>query len=74
MRTRYTEDIPADLKPVATEHTIHRDWCTACKKRVEPRVPNALPQCTLGVRTLRYSAWLHYATGVTLSQVRDVFA
>lgn len=73
-RKRYTEDIPKDLKPVATEHTIHRDWCGKCKKRVEPRVPDALPKCQLGVRTLVYSAWLHYATGVTLSQVRDVFA
>jgi transposase len=73
-RTRYTEDLPDDLKPVATEHTIHRDWCGKCKKRVEPRVPDALPKCQLGVRTLCYSAWLHYGAGVTLSQVRDVFA
>jgi transposase len=57
-RTRFTEDIPEDLKPVATEHTIHRDWCAKCKKRVEPRVPDALPKCQLGVRTLCYSAWL----------------
>ena len=26
-RTRYTEDIPAGIEPVVTEHTIHRDWC-----------------------------------------------
>lgn len=71
-RTRYTEDIPSDLTPVATEHTIHRDWCCNCKKRVEPRVPDALPKCQLGVETLCYSAWLHYATGVTISQVLDV--
>jgi len=73
-RTRYTEDLPDDLKPVATEHTIHRDWCGRCQKRVEPRVPDALPKCQLGVRTLCYSAWLHYGAGVTLSQVRDVFS
>lgn len=73
-RVRYTEDVPEDLRPVATEHTIHRDWCPHCKRRVEPRVPDALPKCQLGVRTLCYSAWLHYATGVTLAQVRDVFA
>lgn len=73
-RTRYTEDLPDDLKPIATEHTIHRDWCGQCQKRVEPRLPDALPKCQLGVRTLCYSAWLHYGAGVTLSQVRDVFA
>jgi len=73
-RTRYTEDLPDDLRPVATEHVIHRDWCGKCKRRVEPRVPDALPKCQLGVRTLCYSAWLHYGAGVTLRQVRDVFS
>ena len=42
-RTRIVEDIPDDLKPVVTEHTIHRDWCPCCKKQVEPPVPDALP-------------------------------
>ena len=26
-RTRIVEDIPDDLRPEVTEHTIHRDWC-----------------------------------------------
>ena len=26
-RTRYTEDIPENIQPVITEHTIHRDRC-----------------------------------------------
>lgn len=72
-RTRYTEDIPDDLTPVVTEHTIHRDWCPRCKKRVEPKVPDALPGSTLGNHTLALSAWLHYGLGNTLSQVVDVF-
>jgi len=42
-RTRYTEDIPAGIQPVVTEHTIHRDWCPRCRKQVEPAVPDALP-------------------------------
>lgn len=72
-RTRYTEDIPDDLEPEVTEHTIHRDWCPACKKKVEPPVPDALPKATLGNRTLALTAWLHFALGNTLSQVIDVF-
>jgi hypothetical protein len=67
-RARYTEDIPEDLRPVATEHTIHRDWCSRRQKRVEPRVPDALPKCTLGVRTLCYSA------PAALRDGRDAFA
>jgi len=72
-RTRCTEDIPEDIRPQVTEHTIHSDWCPRCKKRVEPVVPDALPQATLGNRTLVLSAWLHYALGNTLSQIVEVF-
>jgi transposase len=72
-RTRYTEDIPENLQPICTEHTIHRDWCPRCKKRVEPKIPDALPGSTLGNHVLVLSAWLHYGLGNTLSQVVDVF-
>ena len=71
-RLRYTEDIP-DLQPEVTEHTIHRDWCPRCKKKVEPPVVDALPGCQLGNRVLVLSAWLHYALGNTLSQIVEVF-
>lgn len=71
-RTRYTEDIP-DIKPEVTEHTIHRDWCPNCRKKVEPPVPDALAGATLGNRVLVLSAWLHYALGNTLSQIVEVF-
>lgn len=71
-RTRYIEDIP-DLQPEVTEHTIHRDWCPRCQKKVEPPVVDALPGATLGNRVLVLSAWLHYALGNTLAQIVDVF-
>jgi transposase len=72
-RTRIIEDIPEDLKAETTEHTIHRDWCPCCKKQVEPKVPDALPQCTLGNRAVTLSAWLHYGLGNTTSQIVEVF-
>jgi transposase len=72
-RTRYTEDIPEAIQPVVTEHTIHRDWCPRCKKKVEPVVSEALPGATLGNRVLVLSAWLHYALGNTLSQIAEIF-
>jgi transposase len=71
-RVRYTEDIP-EVAPEVTEHTIHRDWCPTCKKKVEPPVTDALPGSTLGLRVLVLSAWLHYALGNTLSQIVEVF-
>jgi transposase len=72
-RTRIVEDIPEDLKPEVTEHTIHRDWCPRCQKQVEPKVPDALPQCPLGNRAVALTAWLHYGVGTTTRQIVDVF-
>jgi hypothetical protein len=72
-RTRYTEDIPEDIEPVVTEHTIHRDWCPRCKKHVEPVVSDALPGATIGNRTLALSSWLHYGLGKTIDQIVEVF-
>ena len=71
-RTRYIEDIP-EIEPEVTEHIIHRDWCPACQKKVEPAVVDALPGSTLGLRVLVLTAWLHYALGNTLSQIVEVF-
>jgi transposase len=72
-RKRIIEDLPAASGSEVTEHTIHRDWCPCCKKQVEPKVPDALPGCTLGNRTVTLSAWLHYGLGTTTSQIVSVF-
>jgi transposase len=71
-RKRYIEDIPRDIQPVVTEHTIHRDWCPQCQKKVEPLVPDALRGSPLGHHVLVLTAWLHYALGNTLAQIVDV--
>jgi transposase len=73
-RTRIIEDIPADITPVATEHTIHRDYCPACKKHVEPVVPDAMPNAALGHHVVALGGWFHYGLGVTIGQVRDILA
>lgn len=72
-RRRIIEDIPENLKPEVVEHVIHRDWCPNCKKQVEPKVPDALPGCTIGHRTMIFSAWLHYGLGLTTSRIVSVF-
>jgi transposase len=71
-RTRIIEDIPKEITPVVTEHTIHRDYCPSCKKHVEPVVPDAMPNATLGHHVMALSAWFHYGLGVTIGQVRDI--
>lgn len=72
-RTRYTEDIPHDIKPVITEHVIHRDWCPCCRKHVEPKISDALPGSQIGNRVLVLTAWLHYGLGTTISQIVEIF-
>lgn len=70
-RTRVIEDIEA-TRAKATEHVIHSHYCPRCRKRVEPRILDALPKSTIGNRTLAATSWLHYALGNTTSQVVDV--
>jgi len=67
-RTRLIEDIP-EIKPIATEHTIHRYYCPTCKKSVEPAVTDALPNSAIGNHVLALTAWLHYGLGQTISQI-----
>ena len=71
-RTRIIEDIPEVIEPVVTEHTIHRDYCPKCKKHVEPVVPDAMPQATLGHQVIALTSWFHYGLGLTIDQVVDI--
>lgn len=71
-RTRVIEDIPREIAPEVTEHTIHRDYCPSCKKHVEPVVPDAMPNATLGHHVMALSSWFHYGLGVTIGQVREI--
>jgi transposase len=72
-RTRLVEDIP-HITPVVTEHVIHRDYCPACKKHVEPVVADAMPNASLGHNIVALSSWFHYGLGVTIGQMRDILA
>ena len=72
-RKRIIEDLPAASGSEVTEHTIERDWCPCCQKQVEPKVPDALPACTLGNRTVALASWRHYGLGTTTSQILAVF-
>ena len=71
-RTRIIEDLLEDLRTLATEYTIHRDYCPACQKDVEPVVVEAMPNATLGHNMVTLSSWFHYGLGVTLGQVKDI--
>ena len=71
-RTRIIEDIPEEIEPVVTEHTIHRDYCPQCKKHVEPVVPDAMPGATLGHHVMALTSWFHYGLGITIDSIVDI--
>jgi len=71
-RRRVIEDIPETIQPVATEHSLHRDYCPRCKKHVEPIVPDAMPHATLGHRVVALTSWLHYGLGITIDLIVDI--
>ena len=73
-RTRIIEDIPEEIEPIVTEHTLHRDYCPKCKKHVEPVVPDALPRATIGHHLIALTAWLHYGLGVTIDQIIEILS
>ena len=73
-RTRIIEDIPEEIEPVVTEHTIHRDYCPKCKKHVEPVVPDAMPRATIGHHLISLTSWFHYGLGVTIDQIIDILS
>ncbi len=73
-RTRIIEDIPEEITPEVTEHTIHREYCPNCKKDVEPVVPDAMPGATLGHSVVSLTSWFHYGLGITIAQVVDILS
>jgi transposase len=71
-RTRIIEDIPKDIQSEVVEHIIPGHYCPHCKKVVEPKVPDALPNSQLGHRVCVLSAWLHFGLGLSSSQILQI--
>ena len=67
-RVRYTEEI-VPLPVEVTEHRVHRYWCKQCKRIVEPKIPDALPRSTIGLRSLISSCWQHYGLGIPIEKI-----
>ncbi len=73
-RRRTVEDIPPDLKAQAVEYSIPQHWCPCCRKHVEPGVAAAMPNATLGNGVVALTTVMHYGLGLTIDQVREIFA
>lgn len=70
---RYIQDI-VPVEPKVTEHTVNGYWCGQCQKTVYPQVAEALPNATIGLRLLVWTAWLHYLTGMSVNNIVRLLA
>ena len=70
-RSRYIEELPQS-RSVVVEHRIYRYYCRGCDKIVEAPVTQALPNSTIGLRTLVFAAWLHYGLGIVTTKVTRI--
>jgi len=71
-RTRIIEDIPEEIQPKVTEHTLWRDYCPNCKKHIEPVVTDAMPNAALGHQVVALTSWHHYGLGLTIEQIISI--
>lgn len=71
--TTDVEDIVFTPKSV-TRYTVHRHWCTSCRKLVRAPLPNALPGMSLGLNTVLYVLVEHYRAKKTDEQIVESLA
>jgi len=64
----WVEDIVFAPKTV-TEYTVHRHWCTNCRKLVRAPLPNTLPGMHIGLNTMIFVLIEHYRAKKTDEQI-----
>src|SRR5208337_3218420 len=69
VRTRIIIDIQLPEKPATTKHVIYKYWCATCGEMKEKAVIDALPGFSIGLKTVLYSAYLHYHMGMSISKI-----
>ncbi len=66
---KYTEDIAIKPKPVVTEHTITRHWCSHCETYVKsPHVP---PIPRIGPRVMGYVLYARYRLRLPQQKIKE---
>lgn len=55
-------------------HLISRHYCPRCQKMVEPTVTDAMPGARISLHVFVLSAWLHYACGMSVAKLVELFA
>lgn len=70
-RSRVVTDVELTLKAKNTKYIIPRKYCSACKKLVEPEVPNALPHARLGLNIMLLIMYLKLGLRLPCEKICD---
>src|SRR3989344_2424555 len=73
IRQRYVTDIKLVSRIKNTQHNIHRKYCPACKKIVEPEVPNVLPHARFGLNIMLLVMYLRLGLRLPGDKVCEYF-
>lgn len=69
-RTRFVEDIILKQNYKVTKHNIPRHWCCVCKKIVEPRIIDALPNFRFGLNLMLFVCFQHFGLALTNNKIK----
>jgi len=68
-RDRIIIDVILPKEPEIVKHVVHQYWCPNCGEMKEKPVTEAMPGFVTGLKTIAYSAYLHYHQGMSISKV-----
>ncbi|MFW6173663.1 MAG: IS66 family transposase [Elusimicrobiota bacterium] len=72
IRERVTTDIPEKQEAINTKHLIERKYCRDCKKVVEARVPEALPNSQFALRLMIFVMYLKITMRLPSNKVTEL--
>jgi transposase/cell division protein FtsB len=69
-RIRYVEDIIPQQNYKVVKHTIPRHWCPCCKKIVEPKPENVIPNFRFGLNLMLFVCFQHFGLALTNNKIQ----
>lgn len=73
-RSRIVTDVELTLKAKNTKYVIPRKYCLACKRLVEPEVPNVLPHARLGLNLMLLVMYLKLGLRLPCEKIVDLLS
>lgn len=69
-RTRYVEDIIPKQNYKVTKHIIPRHWCPCCKKIVEPKPEDVIPNFRFGLNLILFVCFQSFGLALTNNKIQ----